>query len=101
MCRPQGAGQHDWELSENPPDEGIQPDMQSLQFRHSYTSYTSAASGPANLGKHASTCTPHGMLITCAGGGGSLQDVRHRETSHEEERKTNSASNLRRPSLTG
>ena len=36
------------------------------------------------------------------GAGGSLQDVRHKENAENgEERKTSSASNLRRPSLCG
>ena len=38
---PQGAGERQWELSENPTDEGIQPDIQP---RLSYTSHASVQS---------------------------------------------------------
>ena len=53
--RPQGAGEQEWELSENPADEGIQPDIhsgnQGSQFASCFSNaYHPSPVGPSNLG---------------------------------------------------
>lgn len=85
---PQGAGERQWELSENPTDEGIQPDIQP---RLSYTSHASVQSN--------SLANFHlGGVVS--GNGGSLQDVRHGDGEElSRHRKASSALNLRRPSI--
>lgn len=50
-------------------------------------------------------CSDNVMIVTggdATGGGGSLQDVRHGDAAElTKHRKTSSASNLRRPSISG
>ena len=95
LCiRPRGAGQ-EWEFIESPADEGIQPDIQPGQARHSFPANppVSSSLGTFNLGGAAT------------GGGGSLQDVRHHKERESRDisrdRKASSASNLRAPVFNG